>query len=294
MLCNLCPRRCGIDRETAVGVCRCGANASVSSYMLHHWEEPCISGTRGAGAVFFSGCPLQCVYCQNIGFSRGGSGKVYSANELAGLFLYLQEKGAHNLDLVTPTHFFPAVRDALELIGHQLKIPVVYNTSGYENPEMIPEIGKYADVFLTDFKYALPERAQRYSRARDYCEIAEKSLHLMLEQTGKPKFDDNGLLVSGVIIRHLVLPGGIKDTKAVLDRIAAILSEFGEGYALVSLMSQYTPNGKTAAFTELNRRITSLEYQRAVEHMQSLGLTGYIQDISSAAEGYVPSTDTTK
>ena len=227
MGCTLCPRECGADRERGLGFCREGAQARVSKIMLHHWEEPCISGGEGdagSGAVFFSGCSLMCVYCQNRAISRGGAGEIMSPRRLADEFLTLRDLGALNINLVTPTHFADRIREALDLVKDGLGIPVVWNTSGYEKPETVASLEGYVDVFLTDFKYCSGELAKKYSSAPDYEKFASASLAEMVKITGSPTFRD-GLLKRGTVVRHLVLPGAYRDSLAVLDRVYKIAGD---------------------------------------------------------------------
>ncbi len=277
--CALCPRRCGIDRTKAKGRCGESAEIRIARAALHLWEEPCISGKNGSGAVFFSGCPLGCDYCQNAAISRGGAGKAVSAARLAEIFRELEEKGAHNINLVTPTHFAPSIIEALEL--YRPKIPIVYNCGGYESPEAVKNLNGYVDVYLTDIKYFSDEYAVKYSRAPRYFEYAFASLGEMLAQTGEPRLE-GGLLKSGVIVRHLCLPGLRRDSMSILERLAAL----PKGSFLLSLMSQYLPMGYAP---ELNRRVTSFEYNSVVKRAVELGLTeGYTQERSSARDDFIP------
>ena len=285
--CNLCPRRCGAVRtDTGGGFCGMPMLPVVARAALHFWEEPCISGKRGSGAVFFSGCNLQCVFCQNRSISYGKYGKAVSIPRLREIFRELAEQGAHNINLVTPTHFTPAIREALEVSPG---VPVVWNSGGYELPETLRTLEGAAQVYLPDLKYADNALAARYSGAADYFETAAAAIREMFRQVGRCEFDNEGILQHGVVIRHLLLPGALENTKAVLDWIA---ENFAPGEVLVSLMSQYTP--QPGAEGLLRRRVTGGEYRAARAYMENLGLTdGYYQDSSSAREEYTPPFDLT-
>ena len=286
--CTLCPRRCGADRTKTQGLCGGGASVKAARAALHFWEEPCISGTRGSGTVFFSGCALRCCYCQNYAISAENSGKEISVERLAEIFLALQEQGAHNLNLVTAGHYLPWVCEALDLVKGKLSIPVVYNTGGYETLEAVAALRGYVDIWLTDLKYRSEALSAEYSAAPDYFTVASAALEAMLAQAGPPRFDADGMLQSGVIVRHLALPNAGADTRAVLDYLAAL----PRGSFLLSLMSQYTPFYKAAQHKALARRISTYEYRRAVDYAISLGLEdGYMQQRSSAKEEYTPAFD---
>ncbi len=281
--CDICPRRCGIDRTELPGRCGAGAKLKIARAALHYWEEPCISGTRGSGTVFFSG--LGCVYCQNREISRMGAGKEITVSRLAEIFRELEDKGAHNINLVTPTHFTPSIIEALDL--YRPKIPIVYNCGGYESAEALEALRGYVDVYLTDLKYFSPELSQKYSGAADYFSVAFAAARIMTEQTGPPVMED-GLLKRGVIIRHLVLPSHRQDSMAVL----AALTKLEKDGFLLSLMSQYTPNGALKDFPEIDRRVTTFEYRSVVDRAVELGLVrGYAQDRRSAKEEYTPPFD---
>ena len=236
--CTLCPRRCGANRRTATGLCGGGGTLKAARAALHFWEEPCISGTRGSGTVFFSGCALRCCYCQNYRISAEGFGKELSTRELADVFLRLQSEGAHNLNLVTAGHWLPWVLEALALARPALHIPVVYNTGGYETPEALRALSGVVDIYLTDLKYRSTALSAEYSAAPDYFSVASAAAQQMCAQTGAPVFARDGLLSRGTIVRHLALPGCVKDSEAVLDWMASSLPRGG---FLTSVMSQYTP-----------------------------------------------------
>lgn len=287
-LCSLCPRRCGALRTGTEGGGFCGMPALpvVARAALHFWEEPCISGTRGSGAVFFSGCNLGCVFCQNGSISHGRFGRPVTIPRLREIFQELIAQGAHNINLVTPTHFAPAIREALEA---PLAVPVVWNCGGYELPEALRTLEGKVQIYLPDLKYADGALAARYSGAADYFETATAAIREMFRQVGRCVWDADGVLQRGVIIRHLLLPGALENTKAVLDWIAGT---FPAGSVLVSLMSQYTPQAGAEGL--LRRKVTGAESRAAQAYMENLGLTaGYYQDSSSAKEEYTPPFDLT-
>lgn len=284
--CNLCPRLCGVDRTVKLGYCGCSDKIKVARAALHFWEEPCISGANGSGTVFFSGCTLRCCYCQNYEISSGCFGKEISVSRLAEIFLELQGKGAHNINLVTATQYIPQILSALDKVRGFLKIPVVYNCGGYERIETIKALKGYVDIFLPDLKYSSSELSQKYSGAADYFEVASKAITQMIVQTGGLEFDRDGIMQRGVIIRHLVIPGARKDSIKILNWINENLPK---GKYLLSLMSQFTPVKQASKFKELGRRITSLEYNSVVDEALRLGLTnGFMQEKSSAKEEYTP------
>ena len=294
--CRLCPRACGADRAAGqAGSCGADDRLYVARAALHHWEEPCLSGApedvRGSGTVFFTGCALRCCYCQNYPISQENVGKEISARRLTEIFLRLQQDGARNLNLVTATQYLPWVLEALDdAKARGLTLPVVYNTGGYETVESVRALDGYVDVWLTDFKYAAPELAGRFSAAPDYPAVAQAALRQMLAQTGAPLYDGEGFLQRGVIVRHLALPGCVQDSKAVLQTLARLRAACGVPF-LTSLMSQFTPFYKAAGHG-LGRRITTYEYRQVVDEAVRLGLTdGYMQEKSSAREEYTPPFD---
>ncbi len=286
--CTLCPRQCKVNRDT-VGTSFCGESrdVTVSRAMLHMWEEPSVSGTHGSGAIFFCGCNLRCVFCQNKTISRGGGNRrKLSESELEALIFKLCDTGAHNINLVTPTHFSDTLARVLEKVKPRLDIPVVYNTSGYEKVETLRMLDDLIDVYLPDFKYASSELAAKYSSAPDYPEVAAAALSEMYRQVRKVTFDDNGMINSGIIVRHLVLPSHRKDSIKVLDIIADTvpISDIR-----LSLMSQYTPDfALDTEYKNLHRRVTSFEYSSVLEHAISLGFEGYFQERASANDAYTP------
>ncbi len=287
-LCTLCPRACGADREAGErGVCGQGAKIRIARAALHPFEEPCISGTRGSGTVFFVGCTLRCAFCQNRAISRGDeTGRTVTPTELALVFLDLQSQGAHNINLVTATHFTPAVAEALSLVKSRLSIPVVWNTSGYERAETLRMLSGLVDIYLPDFKYASSELASRYSAAPDYPDVAKSALFEMHRQVGRCVFDENGLMRRGVLIRHLVLPANRRDSIAVLEELAALLPM---GEIRLSLMSQYTPEfALDSPYKELHRRLTAFEYESVLKRAEELRFEGYMQGRSSASAKFTP------
>ena len=283
--CNLCPRMCGANRTKQTGFCGCGTSIRAARAAPHFWEEPCISGSRGSGTVFFSGCTLGCVYCQNRELSAGHKGRDISPEQLSEIFLRLQDEGVHNINLVTPTQYLPPVITALRLAEPALRIPVVYNCGGYERVETVRVLSDYVNIFLPDIKYKSTELSEKYSGAPDYFEKASAAITEMIRLAGPPVFGEDGMLRRGVILRHLVLPGCRHDSAALLEWMAGSLPQGG---FLLSLMSQYTPQA-SAVFPELARRVTKFEYQSVVKTAVELGLcTGYIQEKTSAEKEYTP------
>ena len=289
--CVLCPRNCHADRINGRrGRCHETAEIVVGRAALHMWEEPCISGTRGSGTVFFSGCSLGCIFCQNRELSSGGLGKEISEERLAEIFLELQEKGAANITLVTPTHYVLQIIEALDLARKEgLSLPIVYNTSGYEKPETIRMLDGYVDVYLPDFKYMESELAAAYSGAPDYPKYAKAALKEMLHQTGNIQIDkDTGMIQKGVIVRHLVLPGHVKNSKAVIK----YLLETYQDQILISIMNQYTPMPQVSGDPLLSRKVTKREYEKVIDYALELGMEdGFIQEGEAAKESFIPEFD---
>ena len=285
MGCELCPRRCGADRSKAKSFCGMGESIKAARAGLHQWEEPCISGTRGSGTVFFSGCVMRCCYCQNYRISAYSEGAEISTQRLSEIFLELKAQGAHNINLVSPTHFVPQIIEALDMVRGKLDIPVVYNTGGYERVETLRLLEGYIDIYLPDIKY-YSEEAAKLSQAPHYFETAMEAVGEMLRQTGRPQFDGE-LLKRGTIVRHMVLPNYYKDSLEVIRRVG---ERFGDDI-LFSLMSQYTPFFKAKSEPRLNRRITTFEYNKALDAVMEAGLSGFMQERSSAKEEYTPDFD---
>ena len=283
--CRLCPRQCGVDRTKAKGFCGEGDSLRIARWGRHYWEEPCISGKEGSGTVFFCGCSLKCVFCQNYEISQQNTGYEISIQELADIFLSLQQKGANNINLVNPTHFVPQILCALEIVKDNLTIPVVYNCGGYERAETIRLLEGYVDIFLPDLKYFDSELSLKYSKAKDYFDNAITAIKEMVKIAGKPEFDDRGILQKGVIIRHLVLPGSRKDSIQLMDIIG---ETFSKDEILISLMSQFTPTENCKNIKELSRRTTTFEYNSVIKAVEKYGFEGYIQQKSSADDVYIP------
>ena len=288
MVCSLCPRRCFAERGdySGSGFCGQGTLPRLARAALHFDEEPCISGSGGSGAVFFSGCPLGCVYCQNYRVSHGGYGAVVSADRLREIYFELISQGAVNINLVSGTPFLPAI---LASLRGGLPVPVVWNSSGYETVETVKALKGYVDVYLPDFKYMDSALALRLSGAEDYPEVVLAAIEEMLSQTGPAVFDDSGLMKRGTLIRHLVLPGQMDNTRQVLRRIKW---DFGD--ACVSLMAQYVPMGEARLHEDIARPLDAQEYEDALACMQRLGLDkGYMQALASASDSYTPAFDLT-
>ena len=286
MKCSLCPRMCNVDREITTGYCGVKDTLRVARAALHFWEEPCISGEEGSGAVFFTGCNLRCVFCQNFQIARAEQGKEITVERLSEIFLELQEQKANNINLVTATHYVPQVVESLKMAKERgLHIPVVYNCGGYETVETLKLLEGLVDIYLPDFKYLDSERAKRYSRAEDYPEIAKKALAEMVRQQPEAVFDERGIMEKGVIVRHLMLPGGIKDSKAVVNYL---YETYGDQIFL-SLMNQYTPLPHVAEYPEINRKLKKFEYDRLVDYAIFLGVeNGFIQEGETAKESFIP------
>lgn len=292
--CILCPRRCGIDRNVKTGICGVGWLPKVARAALHEWEEPCISGTNGSGAIFFSGCSLKCVYCQNKAISDGKSGVEILVEQLAEIMLKLQDEHAHNINLVTPTHYIDAIIPAIKQAKKTgLHIPIVYNTSGYEEAEAVRSLEGCIDVWMPDLKYIDSKEALRYSKAPDYFAVAEKAIAEMFRQSGKFVFDEKGMLIKGVLVRHLVLPGQVKTAKRILQ----YLYETYQDKIYVSIMNQYTPlltEENASLYPELLRKVTKREYESVIDYAISIGMEhAFIQEGEAAKESFIPEFDGT-
>lgn len=286
--CTLCPRACRVDRtQNSYGRCRSGMLPRVAHVMLHMWEEPCISGTHGSGTVFFSGCPLGCVYCQNHDISERYIGAEYDEESLSKLFLSLEAQGAHNVNLVTATHHIPHIAEAIRRARDKgLTLPIVYNTSGYERAESLSLLDGLVDIYLTDVRYHSAKTATLYSGASDYPRVAMEALSVMHRQVGDPAFDEGGLMKKGVIVRLLLLPGHLIEAKQILKEV---YRAYGDS-VYISLMSQYTPTEKVARkVPALSRRVTPYEYASLVDYARSLGVhRAFTQEGTSASESFIP------
>jgi len=287
--CNICPRKCNIDRSLSNGYCHGGKNAKVALVSIHKWEEPSISGTNGSGTIFFSGCNMRCVFCQNHNISHGNKGIEITDDRLAEIFMEQQERDVHNINLVSGGHYVSNIINALKKAKTMgFNIPVVYNSNGYESVDTLKKLEGTIDIYIPDFKYFSDENAIKYSSAPGYFKTALSAIKEMYRQTGKNVFDKNGIMKKGVIIRHLVLPSLKNDSLKVID---AIKENFGNN-VYVSLMSQYTPVYRANEFKEINRRITTFEYEKVTDYFLDIGLTnGYMQKRSSATSDYTPDFD---
>lgn len=286
--CEICPHRCGANRlKGEKGMCGAGASLRIASVSLHKWEEPFLSGERGSGAIFFSHCPLKCVFCQNYKISQKGRGKDYSLQEFAEACLDLQGQGAHNINLVSPTQYTPLIAAGLRLAKKQgLTLPVIYNTNGYDRVESLSLLDGLVDIYLPDLKYYSDVYAKRYSAAPDYFQVATQAILAMYDQVGNPCFnEEEGILQKGLVIRHLILPGRSKDSKRVLDWICRELPKD----VYVSLMGQFTPVYKSREYTELSRTLLSDEYEKIINYFLDIGLeNGFRQDLSAADPAFIP------
>lgn len=287
--CMLCPRKCGADRITHMGACNAPILPYIAKASLHMWEEPFISGKRGSGTIFFCGCNMKCVFCQNYDISTGIVGKRYDAQGIADIMLRLQDKGAHNINLVSPTPFVPVIMDAVMLARKQrLSLPIVYNTNAYETVETLKKLDGLVDIYLPDLKYTDSVISKKYSGTEDYFEYAALAINEMYRQCGMLILDGEGMAKKGIAIRHLVLPGSVDETRRVLDYISG---HFPKDISL-SLMSQYVPFYRAAEYPPLGRPLLKKEYKRAIEYGFSLGLTNILtQQMSSATAEYTPVFD---
>jgi putative pyruvate formate lyase activating enzyme len=290
--CRLCPRNCGVNRlDGQSGFCNSGCGIKIAKVSLHHWEEPCISGTNGSGTVFFSNCNLRCVFCQNHKISQESVGKMVSIEELSHIFLEQQKRGAHNINLVTPTHYVPQIIEALRISKQNgLTIPILYNTNSYEDRDTIKSLKGHIDVYLADLKYYKNEYAEKYSNARDYFYYASNAIDEMFNQTGEVKFDSNGMIKNGLIVRHLMLPGLLFDSKKIIDHI---YSSYGDA-VFISLMNQYTPLYNSIIYPEINKKLKPKHYDSIIEYCLGLGIqNAFIQEPGTSSEIYVPDFDLT-
>ncbi|BDR80756.1 radical SAM protein [Clostridium tetani] len=285
--CRLCPRECNVNRlEGEIGYCGASNKLTISRADLHFWEEPCVSGKNGSGTVFFSNCNLKCVFCQNHCISQENLGVEISIERLSEIFLELQKKGANNINLVTPTHYVPEIIEALKLSkSNGLSIPILYNSNGYDSLNTLKALAGYIDVYLPDLKYYNSKYSLRYSMAKDYFEKASIAIEEMYRQVGKPIFDENSIIKRGVIIRHLMLPGLLFDSKKIID---FIYKSFGNN-VYISIMNQYTPMFKASDYAEINRRLNEKHYDTLINYALDLGIkNAFIQENGSSSEEFVP------
>lgn len=286
-ICNQCPRKCNIDRDSKTGICGVNSEYKIARAALHYWEEPCISGEKGSGTVFFSGCSLKCVFCQNSVISDGCFGKEISEERLIEIFKELEDSGADNINLVSPTQYALQLADTLS--KYKPGIPVVYNTGGYDNVESLKALDGLIDIYLTDMKYVSPSVSKKYSRAENYFEVCSKAVLEMRRQQPEDIFE-NGLMKKGMIIRHLVLPGNISQGMKMLDWVDENLSN----QTIISLMGQYMPCAKAADYPTINRKISKREYDTVILHAEKLGFENvYIQELDSSSQEYIPDFDLT-
>lgn len=287
MICNACPRGCNVDREVSLGYCKSPEKFKLARASLHYWEEPCISGKNGSGAIFFSGCNLGCVFCQNYEISHGCKGVEVSDDDLVRIMKRFVDEGANNINFVNPTHYSLQLLRVLE--KYKPPVPIVYNTSGYDSVETLKMLDGAVDIYLPDFKYIRPDKALKYSKAENYPQVAEEALAEMKRQVGDDVFDENGIMQRGMIIRHLVLPSNTNSSMSVLDYLA---ENFGDTY--ISVMAQYVPCGDLTEYKEINRRLTQREYDKVVNHIFDLGLQKiFVQELDSAVTDYIPDFDLT-
>lgn len=287
MICNACPRGCNVDREVSLGYCKSPEKFKLARASLHYWEEPCISGKNGSGAIFFSGCNLGCVFCQNYEISHGCKGVEVSDDDLVRIMKRLVDEGANNINFVNPTHYSLQLLRVLE--KYKPPVPIVYNTSGYDSVETLKMLDGAVDIYLPDFKYIRPEKALKYSKAEDYPQVAEEALAEMKRQVGDDVFDENGIMQRGMIIRHLVLPSNTNSSISALDYLA---ENFGDTY--ISVMAQYVPCGDLTEYKEINRPLTQREYDKVVNHIFDLGLQKiFVQELEAASDEFIPDFDFT-
>ncbi len=287
MTCNACPRNCNVDREKALGYCKSSNKFKLARATLHFWEEPCISGENGSGAIFFSGCNLGCVFCQNFDISHNCKGVEVSDERLIDIMKRLVDKGANNINLVNPTHYSTQLLRVFE--KYRPPVPIVFNTSGYDSVETLKSFDGIVDVYLPDFKYIRSDKAQKYSKAEDYPQIAEAALREMKRQVGDDAFNDDGIMQKGMIIRHLVLPS---NTNASIEALDYLAENFSNTY--ISVMAQYVPCGDLSNYKEINRPLTQREYDKVVNHIFDLGLEKiFVQELEAASDEFIPNFDFT-
>lgn len=286
--CEICPHKCGVDRNKTIGRCKSTNKIKIGLYSIHNFEEPCISGENGSGTIFFSNCNMNCVYCQNYEISQQGKGKEITIEELADIMLKEQEQGVANINLVTPTSYVPQIIGAIKIVRKNgLKVPIVYNTNGYENVETIKALKGYVDIYLPDLKYYENELGENLSKVKNYFSIATKAIQEMIGQVGTPEFDENGMIQKGVIIRHLVLPNNIENSKKVLKWIKENLPND----VYVSIMAQYFPTYKAKEDEKykINRKLTKEEWEEIEQYIEEIDIeNGFIQELGEHEEEYVP------
>lgn len=287
-VCNSCPRKCNIDRDSVTGICGVPAAYKVARAALHFWEEPCISGEKGSGTVFFSGCSLKCVFCQNFEISRNAFGKEISEEKLIEIFKDLENQGAHNINLVNPTHYSAQLSETLR--KYKPSIPVVWNTGGYDSVESLRRLDGLVDIYLADIKYVSESVSKKYSGAENYFSVASQAVLELQSQVGENIFDENGIMKKGLIIRHLVLPGNVSQAFRVMDWVKENLPED----TILSLMSQYTPCGKACEYPTINRRLSEREYDLVLDYAEKLDFENvFIQEIESSSKDFIPDFDLT-
>ncbi|WP_308617226.1 radical SAM protein [uncultured Eubacterium sp.] len=287
MICNACPRKCNVDRQNTLGYCKSSDKFKLARAALHFWEEPCISGKNGSGAIFFSGCNLGCVFCQNFDISHNCKGVEVSDGKLIDIMKNLVDKGANNINLVNPTHYSAQLLRVFE--KYKPPVPIVYNTSGYDSVETLRLFDGIVDVYLPDFKYIRPDKAQKYSKAENYPQVAEAALSEMKRQVKSDVFDDRGIMQKGMIIRHLVLPS---NTNASIEALDYLAENFDDTY--ISVMAQYVPCGDLSDYKEINRPLTQREYDKVVNHILDLGLDKiFVQELEAASDEFIPDFDFT-
>jgi len=285
--CRICARNCGVNRlKGQIGYCRSSKNLKIARAALHFWEEPCISGEKGSGTVFFSSCSLGCVFCQNHCISQGDMGKEITIERLSEIFIELQEQGAMNINLVTPTHFVPQIIESIDIAKNNgLNLPIVYNTSSYDNLETIKALKGYVDIYLPDLKYFDDKYAIKYSKVKNYFHIATKAIEEMVKQVGEPAFNNDGIMEKGVIIRHMMLPGLLFDSKKIVDYV---YNKYGDRVYL-SLMNQYTPYNKASEYPEINKPLNQKHYEALIDYALNLGIVnGFIQDEGTCSQSFIP------
>ena len=290
--CTLCPRNCKVNRNNnELGYCGMTNQLMIARASLHYWEEPIISGEKGSGTVFFSGCNLKCVFCQNYQISNNNFGKPISIHRLSEIFLELQEKGANNINLVTPTHFVPLIIEALKIAKAKgLNIPIVYNSSGYENVETIKLLKGYIDIYLPDFKYYDNKYANKYSKCNNYFEAVTSSLNEMIKQVGKPVFNEEGILTKGIIVRHMMIPGLLNDSKKIIHYL---VDNYNDDI-FISIMNQYTPTNNLTNYQEINKTVNDSEYDELINYAIDLGIkNGFMQEGETQKTSFIPEFDTT-